>query len=46
MKRGSLTVVVGSVGSGKSSLCCAIIGDMEKVSGYMYIDGKIAYYPQ
>ena len=30
---GSLVAVVGSVGSGKSSLLSALLGDMEKLAG-------------
>ena len=30
---GSLFAVVGNVGAGKSSLCSAILGEMEKQSG-------------
>lgn len=43
---GKLIAVVGSVGSGKSSLLSAILGDMEKISGSVNIDGKVAYVPQ
>ena len=31
--RGSLLAVVGAVGSGKSSLLSALLGDMEKLAG-------------
>ena len=44
--QGSLTAVVGSVGSGKSSLLSAIIGDLIKVSGYIKVGRSIAYVPQ
>ncbi|KAJ3307775.1 hypothetical protein HDU76_004381, partial [Blyttiomyces sp. JEL0837] len=44
--RGKLTCVVGSVGSGKSSLLSSIIGEMTKVSGSVSVRGKIAYAPQ
>lgn len=37
---------MGSVGSGKSSLIQAIIGEMPKVSGKVSITGEIAYCPQ
>lgn len=33
VKGGSLVAVVGSVGSGKSSLLSAILGEMDKISG-------------
>lgn len=46
IKRGELVCVVGSVGSGKSSLIQAIIGEMPKVSGRVSITGDIAYCPQ
>ncbi|KAA6378290.1 MAG: hypothetical protein EZS28_026183, partial [Streblomastix strix] len=43
---GSLTMVIGAVGSGKSSIASALIGDIEKQSGTICIDGSIAYCPQ
>ncbi|XP_069171929.1 multidrug resistance-associated protein 1 isoform X6 [Procambarus clarkii] len=43
---GSLVAVVGSVGAGKSSLCSAILGEMEKQSGRVNIKGSIAYVAQ
>ncbi|XP_015781936.1 canalicular multispecific organic anion transporter 2 [Tetranychus urticae] len=48
VKPGSFVVIVGSVGSGKSSLLSAILGEMEKVSGLVNINGKskIAYVSQ
>ena len=33
VKKGSLTAIVGTVGSGKSSLVSALLGEMEKSSG-------------
>lgn len=33
VKRGSLVAVVGTVGAGKTSLCSALLGDMEKKMG-------------
>ena len=42
----SLFAVVGQVGSGKSSLLQALLGDMFKVKGDVNIDGTIAYVPQ
>ncbi|KAL4706573.1 hypothetical protein ACJJTC_015771, partial [Scirpophaga incertulas] len=44
--RGSLVAVVGAVGSGKSSLLSALLGEMNKVSGRINITGEIAYVPQ
>ncbi|XP_046388373.1 multidrug resistance-associated protein 1 isoform X3 [Ischnura elegans] len=46
VKKGGLLAVVGSVGSGKSSLISAILGEMEKVSGRINTKGSIAYVPQ
>lgn len=42
----SLTAVVGAVGSGKSSLISAILGEMDIVSGTVNTYGSIAYVPQ
>ena len=38
--------VVGHVGSGKSSLISAMLGEMNIVSGSVNTNGKIAYVPQ
>ncbi|PVU90006.1 hypothetical protein BB559_004831 [Furculomyces boomerangus] len=46
IKRGSLVGVVGKVGSGKSSLINAILGEMDLVSGHMSLNGTIGYTPQ
>ncbi|CAG7718432.1 unnamed protein product, partial [Allacma fusca] len=46
IKKGSLVAVVGSVGSGKSSLLSAILGEMEKLSGSVNTTGSIAYVSQ
>ncbi|XP_029344396.1 multidrug resistance-associated protein 1 isoform X2 [Acyrthosiphon pisum] len=43
---GKLVAVVGTVGSGKSSLVSAFLGEMEKVSGRANTKGSIAYVPQ
>ncbi|EGC34852.1 hypothetical protein DICPUDRAFT_55519 [Dictyostelium purpureum] len=42
----SLTMVVGSVGSGKSSLLQALLGEMDMVEGELSIKGSIAYVAQ
>ncbi|KAK6765506.1 hypothetical protein RB195_025428 [Necator americanus] len=46
VKRGQLVAIVGKVGSGKSSLLQAILGEMNKVSGRVNVSGSIAYVPQ
>ena len=43
---GSLTAVVGTVGSGKSSLLSALLGEMTRTKGMVNVHGKIAYVPQ
>ncbi|BFZ13432.1 hypothetical protein BsWGS_16472 [Bradybaena similaris] len=43
---GSLTAVVGTVGSGKSSLLSAMLGEMEKLEGRVTLKDAIAYVPQ
>ncbi|XP_029465938.1 canalicular multispecific organic anion transporter 1 [Rhinatrema bivittatum] len=46
IKPGKLVAVVGAVGSGKSSLVSAVLGEMENVKGYINIKGSVAYVPQ
>lgn len=46
IKRGSLTAVVGRIGSGKSSLMQGLIGEMRKISGEVSFGGELAYCPQ
>ncbi|KAI1286825.1 Multidrug resistance-associated protein 1 [Halotydeus destructor] len=46
IKAGSLTAIIGSVASGKSSLASAILGDMRKLEGTLKINGDLAYVPQ
>jgi ATP-binding cassette subfamily C (CFTR/MRP) protein 1 len=43
LERGTLTVVVGAVESGKSSLVNAILGEMQQVRGTRVVRGNIAY---
>ncbi|XP_057633187.1 ATP-binding cassette sub-family C member 2 [Chionomys nivalis] len=46
IKPGQLVAVVGTVGSGKSSLISAMLGEMENVRGHITIKGTTAYVPQ
>ncbi|CAI6346527.1 unnamed protein product [Macrosiphum euphorbiae] len=43
---GQLVAVVGTVGSGKSSLLSSLLGEMDKVSGRANTKGSISYVPQ
>ena len=43
---GSLVAVVGTVGSGKSSLLSALLGEMEKGEGSVEVCGRVAYVSQ
>ncbi|XP_047509487.1 multidrug resistance-associated protein 1 isoform X2 [Pieris napi] len=44
--KGHLVAVVGAVGSGKSSLLSALLGEMYKTSGRINTFGSFAYVPQ
>ncbi|XP_053393097.1 multidrug resistance-associated protein 1-like isoform X3 [Mercenaria mercenaria] len=46
VEEGSLIAVVGTVGTGKSSLLQAVLGEMEKVKGEVTVKGSIAYVSQ
>ncbi|KAG0330341.1 hypothetical protein BG000_011734 [Podila horticola] len=46
VQRGSLTAVVGRVGSGKSSLVGALLGEMYRYSGTVKAHGSLAYVAQ
>lgn len=46
VKKGSLTAIVGRVGSGKSTLVSSILGDNFKAFGEITVRGSIAYVPQ
>ncbi|MCO5600206.1 hypothetical protein L7F22_054315 [Adiantum nelumboides] len=46
IKKGHLCTVAGTVGSGKSSLLCALLGEMVKLSGQAKTSGSIAYVAQ
>uniref|UniRef100_A0A672SIN9 Multidrug resistance-associated protein 1 n=1 Tax=Sinocyclocheilus grahami TaxID=75366 RepID=A0A672SIN9_SINGR len=43
---GAFVAVVGHVGSGKSSLLSALLGEMQKQEGSVSIKGSVAYVPQ
>lgn len=45
-RKGELSCVVGRVGSGKSSLLHAILGDIWKIKGEVVVHGSIAYVAQ
>ncbi|KAI8362629.1 multi drug resistance-associated protein MRP [Blakeslea trispora] len=46
VKKGQVTAIVGRVGSGKSSLISALLGDTVKVNGDVILRGSVAYVPQ
>lgn len=43
---GELVAIVGSVGSGKSSLLLAALGELHKRTGSQYVKGSVAYCAQ
>lgn len=46
IRRGQLAAIVGPVGSGKSSLLAALIGELKCVRGEVIFGGTVAYCPQ
>jgi ABC-type multidrug transport system fused ATPase/permease subunit len=46
LRSGELCIVVGKVGSGKTSLVNSILGEMARRSGRVEVTGSIAYVPQ
>ncbi|KAL2082928.1 hypothetical protein ACEWY4_020701 [Coilia grayii] len=46
IKAGRLVAVVGAVGSGKSSLLSALLGEMHSIKGSINMQGSVAYVPQ
>ncbi|XP_035982687.1 canalicular multispecific organic anion transporter 1 [Fundulus heteroclitus] len=46
IKPGGLVAVVGAVGSGKSSLLSALLGEMNSTKGFINIQGSLAFVPQ
>jgi ATP-binding cassette subfamily C (CFTR/MRP) protein 1 len=45
-RKGELNCIVGRVGSGKSSLLSAILGDLHKIHGEVTLRGSVAYVAQ
>ncbi|RCN37907.1 hypothetical protein ANCCAN_16189 [Ancylostoma caninum] len=46
VKKGQLVTVVGRVGHGKSSLLQALLGEMDKLHGYIGLTGRVSYVAQ
>nr|POF24399.1 abc transporter c family member 14 [Quercus suber] len=46
INKGEITAIVGTVGSGKSSLLAAILGEMHKITGKVRVCGTTAYVAQ
>ncbi|OQR93037.1 ATP-binding Cassette (ABC) Superfamily, partial [Achlya hypogyna] len=46
VKRGEFVVLHGSVGEGKSSLCNALLGEIDKYAGSVAVNGRVAYFAQ
>lgn len=46
VKKGQLCMVVGRVGSGKSSLAAALLGNMDQLGGAINVPGRTAYVAQ
>ncbi|KAK2168341.1 hypothetical protein NP493_1234g00004 [Ridgeia piscesae] len=44
--RGKLVAIVGHVGSGKSSILSAILGEISRLHGRCVVQGSVAYVPQ
>lgn len=46
VRPGALVMVVGEVGSGKSSLLAALLGEIRRTAGDLAVNGRIAYTAQ
>ncbi|EOA34104.1 hypothetical protein CARUB_v10021605mg [Capsella rubella] len=46
VRKGELTAIVGTVGSGKSSLLASVLGEMHKISGQVRVCGNTGYVGQ
>uniref|UniRef100_A0A0K0D2F6 ABC transmembrane type-1 domain-containing protein n=1 Tax=Angiostrongylus cantonensis TaxID=6313 RepID=A0A0K0D2F6_ANGCA len=46
VQKGQLVCIVGRVGQGKSSFLQALLGEMDKLYGYIGLRGRVSYVPQ
>ena len=46
VKKGSLTAIVGKVGTGKSSLLLALLGEMQRTNGFINVGDSVGYVSQ
>jgi ATP-binding cassette, subfamily C (CFTR/MRP), member 1 len=46
VKKGEFIVVVGEIGSGKSSLLAALVGEMRRTNGMVKLGGSVGFCPQ
>ncbi|EQC34920.1 hypothetical protein SDRG_07718 [Saprolegnia diclina VS20] len=46
LRRGELVVLHGAIGQGKSSLLAALLGEMQKLGGSVFVGGSVAYVAQ
>ncbi|XP_065867125.1 ABC transporter C family member 13 isoform X1 [Euphorbia lathyris] len=46
VRKGSFVAIIGEVGSGKSSLLAAILGEMQLIHGSVHMSGSLTYVPQ
>jgi len=46
ISRGEFVIIVGEIGSGKSSLLSALVNEMRRSAGSLTIGGRVAYCPQ
>ncbi|KAF9473172.1 P-loop containing nucleoside triphosphate hydrolase protein [Pholiota conissans] len=46
VKKGAFVAIVGRVGSGKSSILQAVIGEMRRTRGKVVFNDRMAYFPQ
>ncbi|KAF8095196.1 hypothetical protein N665_0339s0065 [Sinapis alba] len=46
VNKGELTAIVGTVGSGKSSLLASVLGEMHRITGQVNVCGSTGYVPQ